>query len=105
VHLTEDDLLILPMHRTPGADPPLQGAADSATKVGVSPNHLLENGDRAQTRCGLQQRHDLRLKDIGQGIRPAPFPRRLFLGRQARIGLDPVGGGDADRRLGGRDGG
>jgi hypothetical protein len=105
VRLPKDDLLVLPVHRAPATDAPLQRTADPATEVGVAPEHLLEDGDCTQPRRSLQQRHDLRLEDGNQGIWPAPFPRRLLLRRQARILLDAVCSGDADRRLGGRHGG
>jgi hypothetical protein len=79
VDLPEDHLLLLPMDGAPGADPPLQGPSDSHPEVGMPSQHLLENGDGPKAGSGLQHRHNLRRKDIGQRVPSPPFPPRLLL--------------------------
>jgi hypothetical protein len=106
--LPEDDVLLDPIERAPGADATLQGAPDAGADLGVTPTNLVENRDRPQTRGALKQRHHLAFPDRGQRISPAADARRLFLGREAGVLLDAIGGGGAepgfgrgdDRRLG-----
>lgn len=100
--LAEDDLLLRTVQRPPGPDAALQGAPDAGIELGVTPNHLLEQGDRTKAGGRLQQRHDLVLEDRGQGIGSPPAPRGLLQGRQAWILLDAVGGGGTEASLGGR---
>ena len=52
--------------------------------------------------AGLENRHDFRVEDIGQRVRAAPAPRLLLLQGRRRIGGQPVSGGSAEARLGGR---
>ena len=77
VGLAEDDLLLLAVDRPPGADPPLQRAADSGAEFRVASEHLLEDRDRPYAGGGLQHRHDLGLEDVGQRIRRRR-PRAAF---------------------------
>ena len=79
MHLPEDDLLLLAVDGAPGPDAPLDRAADAAVQLGMTPQHLLEDGDRANARRRLQHRHDLGIENVGERIGPAPLPRRLLL--------------------------
>ena len=45
--LAEDYLLLLAVKRAPRADPPLHRPPDAETKIGMTPLHLLDDGDRA----------------------------------------------------------
>jgi hypothetical protein len=101
VGLAEDDLLLLAMNGPPGADPALQGAADSSPDFRVATQHLLEDRDRPHVGRRLQHRHHFRLKYAGQGIRPATAADSLLLRWKAGILLDAIGGRRAERRLGG----
>jgi len=47
---------------------------------------------------------DLAVPNIGKRVGPSPATRRLLLGWQARIILDPVAGRRAEAGLGGGDG-
>ena len=47
----------------------------SAAQFGMTPQHLLEDGDRANARRRLQHRHHLGVENIGKRVRPPPFPR------------------------------
>ena len=72
--LAEDNLLLLAVQRPPVADTPLQRSADPGAEIGMAAQHLLEHRNRTQARRFAQQRHDLCVKDIGQGVRPTPSP-------------------------------
>ena len=93
VDLAKDDLLLFPMDGAPGADPPLQGAPDPGPEFGMASEHLLEDGDGSKAGSGLQHRHDLRLEDIGQRVRPPPSAHLLLLRGQSGILLEAIGGG------------
>ena len=67
--LAEDHLLLLAVQRPPGADAPLQRAADARVEIGMAAPHLVEDGHRPQPRCRLQQRHDLGIEDVGRADR------------------------------------
>jgi hypothetical protein len=66
---------------------------------------LLENCHRAQAGGSLQHRHDLALPYPGERVGTPTPARHLLLGRQPRVGFDPVGGGGAQAGLRGSDGG
>jgi hypothetical protein len=66
--LAEDHLLIGAMNGAPGADTALQRTTCPGRQPRMAPLHLVENGDRAQVRCGLQHRHDLGVEEIGEWI-------------------------------------
>ncbi len=104
VRLAEDDVLLLAMHRAPGADPALQRAADAGAEFGMAPDDLLEDRDRAQAGRGLEHRHDLGLEHVGERVGPPAAAGGLSHGGQARVAGDPIAGRPAHRRLGGRDG-
>ena len=46
----------------------------------MTPLHLLEDRDRAQTRRRLQHRHDLGIKNLDQRIGSAPAAGQRLLG-------------------------
>jgi hypothetical protein len=81
VDLPKDDFLLFPIDGAPGADPPLQGPPDPRPEFGMASEHLLENGDGSKAGSGLQHRHDLRLEEIAQRVRPPPSPPLLLLRR------------------------
>jgi len=68
VYLTEHDVTLLAMECAPVANPALQCAAHVAREVGMAPKHLVQYGDRPDAGSGLEQRHDLGVKDCRQGI-------------------------------------
>lgn len=76
VHLTKDDITLLAVHSSPCAYAPLKRTARG--KSGLAPEHLLQyrHGPYAWSR--LQQRNDLRVKYLGQGIRASAPTRHLF---------------------------
>ena len=94
-----------PLSARQARDAPLQGAPHSRGDLGMAPADLLEDGHRADAGCGLQHRHDLAVPDPGKRVGTAAATRRLLLGRQPRIGFDPIGGGGAEPGLRGGDGG
>jgi hypothetical protein len=98
--LPEDDVLLGPVQRPPGADAPLQRATDAAIDLGVAATDLVENGDRPQTRGALEQRHHLTVPDFAQRVRPAPAARYLLLRRELGVILDAIRGGGAEPGLG-----
>ena len=48
MRLAEDDVLLRAVQRPPGADAPLQRAADAGAELGMAAEDLLEDGDRPQ---------------------------------------------------------
>ena len=72
MHLPEDDLLLLAVDGAPGADAPLQRAANAVAQFGMTPQHLLEDGNRPNAGRRLQQRHDLGVENVGKRIGTAP---------------------------------
>ena len=79
VLLPEHHVLLRAGERPPRPDAPLQRAPDAGTDLGMAPPDLGQDGDGAQTRRRLQDRHDLGVPDVGQRIGPAPAARRLLL--------------------------
>ena len=100
--LAEDHLPLGAVLGAPDADPPLQGLPHTLAQLGMAAQQLLEHADRADAGTVLENRHDVRLEDIGQRVRPLPATRLALPGRQRRIGGQPVAGGPAEARLGGR---
>lgn len=83
VLLPEDDLLFLAMNRAPGPNAALDGAANTGTEFGVTPQHLLEDRDRPDGGRRLQQRHDLGVENLDEWIGAAALARNLPLRWQA----------------------
>jgi hypothetical protein len=67
------------MDGAPGADTPLNRPANARPKFGMTPDHLVEDGDRSNAGSCPQHRHDLGFKNIGERVGTASFPRRLLL--------------------------
>jgi hypothetical protein len=104
VLLAKDDVAVGAVQRPPGADAPLQSAADAGSDLGMAAPDLVEDGDRPQTGGILQHRHHLAVADLGQRIRPPVAARRLLLRRQPMVVLDAVCGSGAEPDLGRGDG-
>src|SRR5258707_9654814 len=96
VLLPEDDVLFWAGQRSPTPYAPLQRAPDAGADLGVAPPNLFEDGNGPQTRG----RDDLAVPNFSKRIGPAPATRRLLLGWQARIILDPVTGRRAEAGFG-----
>ena len=103
VLLAEDHLLLGAVLRAPGSDPPLQGSPHAGIQLRVPSHQLLEHAERANARTALQDRHDLGLEDIGQGVRPPPAPRLAVPRGDGEVAGKPVAGGPAEARLRSRD--
>src|SRR4030081_170184 len=103
--LAEDHIPVGAIERPPSGDAALQGPTHAQGDSGISTANLLEDGHRADTGGGLQHRHDLAIPHPGERVGTAASTRLLFLGRQPRIGFDPIGGGGAEPGLRGSDGG
>jgi hypothetical protein len=104
VLLPEDDILFRAGQCPPTSHPPFQRAPDAGTDLGVAPPHLFENRNGADAGSCLQDRDDLAIPNIGKRVGSSPATRRLLLGWQARIILDPVAGRCADAGFGGSNG-
>jgi hypothetical protein len=63
--LSEDDVLLGAVERPPGADAPLQCAANAGADLRMTPPDLVKDGDRPQARNTHEQRHDLTVPDRG----------------------------------------
>ena len=75
---------------------------DGPIRSGWRRSQLVEQGDRAQARGGLQQRHDHLVPMPGERVGPRAIGPPPSLGaRRPRVVLDAPGGGDGDARLGG----
>ncbi len=98
--LPEDDVLLGAVQRPPGADAPLQRAANTGADLGMAAPDLVENGDRPQARGALEQRHHLAVPNRSQRIAPSAAARRFLLRREPWILLDAIGGGGAEPGLG-----
>src|ERR1700737_2330511 len=96
--LPEDDVLLGAVQRPPGADAPLQRAADTGADLGMAAPDLVENGDRPQPRNALEQRHHLAVPNRGQRILPPPA-RRSLLRRELEVLLKAIGSGSAEPGL------
>ena len=101
VLLPEDDVLFRAGQRPPCPHAPFQRAPDAGADLGVAPPNLFEDPNGAQTRGRLQDRDDLAIPNIAKRVGPSPATRRLLLGWQARIVLDPVAGRCAEACFGG----
>jgi hypothetical protein len=64
----------------------------------------VEDSHRPDAGGGLKHRHDLALPHAGERVGAAALTGISLLGRQPRIGFDPIGGGGGKPRLRGRDG-
>jgi hypothetical protein len=98
--LSEDDVPLGPVQGPPGADAPLQRAADAGADLRMAASDLVENGDRPQARNAPEQRHHLAVPNRGQWILPPAPARRFLLRRQPEVLLNAIGGGGAEPGLG-----
>ena len=55
VLLPEDDVLLGPVERPPGADATLQCTPDAGAELGMAPPDLVKDGDRPQAGNALEQ--------------------------------------------------
>ena len=78
--LTEDHLPLRAVQRLPVADPPLQRASQIVREARMPSLHLQQQGDRAQSGRGPQQRYDLAVPILNQGIGATPAAWRALLG-------------------------
>ena len=90
--LREHHVLLGTVQRAPLPDATLDRPPHALGELGMTAAHLLEHGNGAQLRRGLEQRHDLGPPEMGDRIRPAACARRLLLRRQPRIGERPIAG-------------
>src|SRR3546814_18392771 len=67
----------------------------------VCSSDLVGDFDQALL-CGLEERHDLVLENLGQRIGPAPLARRASLRGEHRFPGDPITRRRAEPRLRGR---
>src|SRR6266481_4608802 len=98
--LPEYDVLLGPVQRPPGADAPLQRAADTGADLGMAVPDLVENSDRPQTRNALEQRHYLAIPNRCQRILPPAPARRSLLRREPGVLLNAIGGRGAEPGFG-----
>ncbi len=103
--LAEDDVLLRTNERSPRAHAPLQRAPNAGGDLGMAPPDFFEHSDRSNAGGRLQDRHNLAVPNLGQGVRPPSTTRRFLLRGQPRIILNPVGGCRAEAGLGGSNGG
>src|SRR5712691_13105618 len=104
VLLPEDDILFWAGHRPPTPHAPFQRAPNTGADLGVAAQYLFENRNGADARGRLQDRDVLAIPNINKRVGPSPATRRLLLGWQARIILDPVAGRRAEAGFGGGNG-
>ena len=101
VRLLEEDLLGRAMQGSPVPEPPLEGTELPVLElVGAGALQVLQDGLGLELALpiGLEQRHDLRLPDLGEGVlarTPVPWSLRLR-GERARLPL--AGAADAHAR-------
>ena len=62
----------------------------------MAAEHLLEHGDRAQARGGLQHGNDLGIPDCRQRVWPSSAARGLEPRGQPGVGVEPGAGAGAD---------
>src|SRR6516225_9561241 len=77
--LPEDNIPLGTVERSPGSDPPLQGAPHAGTDLGMAVADLVKHGDGTQTGSVLQHWRDLAIPDCSQRVRTAATARHLLL--------------------------
>ena len=80
----EDDLLVRAVDGAPGADPTLQGPAQTRAELGMAPQNLLENRRPAAALAPPRGSARLTLPDIGERIGAAAFATDLPLRGKTR---------------------
>ncbi|MEY9778634.1 hypothetical protein ABIA23_000036 [Sinorhizobium fredii] len=79
MNLAKDDFLLVAIDGPPGTDPPFHCPANAFAELRMAAQHLIEDGDRTNARCRLQQRHDLGIEDVGEWIGTPTAARLLHL--------------------------
>ena len=79
VLLPEHHVLLGAFERPPRANAPLQRAPNTGADLGMAPPDLGQDGNRAQTRCRFQDRHDLGVPDLVERIGSSPAALLLLL--------------------------
>ena len=102
--LAEDHVAARAVKRPPMSDATLQGAAHARSEFGMAAADLLEHRHRTHLGRGRQHRHDLALPHSGKRVGPTAATRLLLLGRQPRIGLNPIRSRSGKPGLRGSDG-
>ena len=104
VVLAEHHIAARAMKSPPSGDAALQGAAHAGGNLRMATADLLEDRHRPDARSSLKHWHDLALPYAGERVGAAALTTLLLLGRQPRIGFDPIGGGGGKPSLRGCDG-
>src|ERR1700730_5922543 len=102
VVLTEDHIPLGSGECTPSAHSALQRASNVGGDLGMAAADFFEHCNRPDTRCRLQNRHNLAIPKRGQGVWPPPAAWCLLLRRQSWIILDAVAAGPAEAGPAGR---
>jgi hypothetical protein len=79
VLLAEDHIPLGSDQRSPGADASLQRAANAEGDLGMAPPDLFEHGNGPDAGRRLQDRHNLAVPNLSQGVRPPAATRRFLL--------------------------
>ena len=100
--LRKNHILTWVMQGFPGGDAPLQGPPRRGVDLaGMQAGQFDEQRDRAQSRGGSQQRHDLFVPQAGERVRPGPVgPALRFDARRTWIVFEAACSGDRDSGLG-----
>src|ERR1700746_829090 len=76
--LSEDHVLVRPVQCFPLPNATLHRSPRGA-EFGMATDHLIKDGDRAQLRGRLEQRHNFALPTAGERIGPTPLAWLVFL--------------------------
>jgi len=79
VLLAEDNIPLGPDQRSPGANASLQLAANADGDLGMAPPDLFEHGNSPDAGRRLQDRHNLAIPNLSQGVWPPAATRRFLL--------------------------
>src|ERR1700756_5675103 len=79
VLLTEDHILRGAGQGSPAAHAPFQRAPNAGADLRMAPPYLVEHRNSPNARSRLQDRHDLAVPNLRQGVRTPPASRRLLL--------------------------
>ncbi len=105
VLLTEDHILLGAGQGSPAAHASFQRAPNAGANLRMAPPDLVEHRDRPNAGSRFQDRYDLAVPNLGQGVRPPSATWRFLLRGPPRIILNAVAGCPAEAGLGGRNGG
>jgi hypothetical protein len=98
VLLAEDELALRTLGRPPMRDAPLQRAQQPiGVAAGMTALQLVQDRRGAQTRDGLQHRHELLAPNLDEGVLAGAIaPGPVLLAREYRIRFDPAPGALAE---------